>query len=307
MDTPNDPTVRVEGGDGDGRRSALLAVAALYAGVLTGAAFVLDACSGLHPLVAVLVADLFATAAVFVASMAMRNSSLYDPYWSVIPPFVAWAFASRGMGVPDGRTALLIGAVSIWAVRLTLNWARGWSGPSHEDWRYRMLRRRSPAPGWLIDLTAIHLYPTLQVYAGCLGMYAALTLGDQPLSALDAVAAAVVVGAAVLQFAADEQMRAHRRTGSTMPFRGGLWALSRHPNYFGEASMWWGVWLFGVAGHPSAWWWTAAGPLSMTALLRFGSVPMMDRRSAERRPGYDEILEQLPAMIPLGRRLRRRS
>ncbi|MFM7254033.1 MAG: DUF1295 domain-containing protein [Ilumatobacteraceae bacterium] len=306
MDTGHDPASHAGHGGTRNRRSALAAVAVLYAGVIAGAAFVLDACSGLHPLVAVLVADLFATLAVFAASMALRNSSLYDPYWSVIPPFIALAFASRQVGLPDGRLVLLVGAVSIWALRLTVNWARGWSGPAHEDWRYRMLRQRSSAPGWLIDLTAVHLYPTLQVYAGCLGMYAALALGDRPLSALDAVAAAVIVGAAVLQFAADEQMRAHRRTASTAPFRGGLWALSRHPNYFGEASMWWGVWLFGVAGHPAAWWWTAVGPLSMTALLRFGSVPMMDRRSIERRPGYEEIVRELPAMIPLGRRLRRR-
>lgn len=281
----------------------LIAVTLLYAVVVVASALLFSLLDGLHPLLAVLVVDLFATLAVFAASVAMHNSSLYDPYWSVIPPFIAWAFAIRGDGGPALRTVLLIAALSVWAVRLTTNWARGWSGLGHEDWRYVMLRQNAKVPGWIIDLSAVHLYPTLQVWAGCLGMYAALTLGTEPVGALDWIAAFIVVAAAVLQFVADEQMRAHRATGSAAPFAGGLWSLSRHPNYFGEASMWWGIWLFGVSAHPAAWWWTLAGPMSMTLLLRCASVPMMDRRSIERRPGYDELVRRLPAMLPVGRRL----
>jgi steroid 5-alpha reductase family enzyme len=179
---------------------------------------------------------------------------------------------------------------------------RGWPGLQHEDWRYSMLRKDSPAPGWLIDFSGVHLYPTLQVWAACLGMYVALVLGRRPLGALDVVAAIVVVLAALLQFIADEQMRKHRRTTPTVPCRTGLWGLSRHPNYFGEATVWWGVWLFGVSGHPGSWWWTLIGPVSMTALLRGASTPMMDKRSIERRPGYEALVRELPAMAPIGRR-----
>lgn len=285
------------------RARHLTGVAVLYAAVIAASAALFVALDDLHPLVAVLIVDLVATLCIFIASLATRNSSLYDPYWSVVPPFIAWAFITRGDGTPALRALLLVGALSVWAVRLTTNWARGWSGLHHEDWRYVMLREKATVPGWLIDLSAVHLYPTMQVWVGCLGMYAALTLGDSPVGALDWIASGVVIAAAVLQFVADEQMRAHRATGSPVPFEGGLWALSRHPNYFGEASMWWGVWLFGVAANPSSWWWTAVGPLTMTALLRFASVPMMDRRSVERRPGYDAIVQRLPAMLPVGRRI----
>ena len=285
------------------RARHLTGVAVLYAAVIAASAALFVALDDLHPLVAVLIVDLVATLCIFIASLATRNSSLYDPYWSVVPPFIAWAFITRGDGTPALRALLLVGALSVWAVRLTTNWARGWSGLHHEDWRYVMLREKASVPGWLIDLSAVHLYPTMQVWVGCLGMYAALTLGDSPVGALDWIASGVVIAAAVLQFVADEQMRAHRATGSPVPFEGGLWALSRHPNYFGEASMWWGVWLFGVAANPSSWWWTAVGPLTMTALLRFASVPMMDRRSVERRPGYDAIVQRLPAMLPVGRRI----
>jgi steroid 5-alpha reductase family enzyme len=281
-------------------------VAATYVVVVGASIAVFTAVDRLHPLVAVLVVDLGATVAVFVASSIAHNNSFYDPYWSVAPPFIAWAYATSGTGVPGARVALVIGAVTVWAVRLTANWARSWPGLHHEDWRYPMLRERSGMPAWVSDFGAVHLVPTIHVYLGSLGLYAALTLGTRDVGPLDVVAAAVVVLSAVVQLVADEQLRAHRRTGSTTPYRSGLWGLSRHPNYFGEATMWWGVWLFGVAGNPGSWWWTLIGPVSMTALLRGASVRLMDNRSLARRPEYDVLMRELPAMLPIGRRLFRR-
>ena len=288
------------------RRRGVTIVAATYVVVVGASIAVFTALDRLHPLVAVLVVDLGATVAVFVASSIAHNNSFYDPYWSVAPPFIAWAYATSGTGVPGARVALVIGAVTVWSVRLTANWARGWPGLHHEDWRYPMLRERSGMPAWVSDFGAVHLVPTIHVWLGSLGLYAALTLGTRDVGPLDVVAAAVVVLSAVVQLVADEQLRAHRRTGSIAPYRSGLWGLSRHPNYFGEATMWWGVWLFGVAGNPDSWWWTLIGPVSMTALLRGASVRLMDNRSLARRPEYDVLMRELPAMLPIGRRLLRR-
>lgn len=292
---------------GGTRGRDLWIVTAVYLAVAAASVAAFGVVDHWHPLLAVLVVDLGATLAVFAASTALRNNSVYDPYWSVAPPFIAWAFASVGSGVPGTRFALVIGALSVWAVRLTVNWARGWQGMRHEDWRYPMLRERSGMPAWVSDLGAVHVLPTMHVWLGSFGLYAALTLGTRDVGWLDVVAAALVVLAAVLQLVADEQLRAHRRSGSTEPCRRGLWSLSRHPNYFGEVAVWWGIWLFGVAGHPGAWWWTLIGPVSMTALLRGVSVRLMDDRSLARRPGYDVLLRELPAMLPIGRRLGRRA
>jgi steroid 5-alpha reductase family enzyme len=271
--------------------------------VVAGASILaFTALDGWHPLTRVLVVDLGATVAVYVASLCVRNNSMYDPYWSVAPPLIAWAYASCGSGVPGARVVLVITVVSIWALRLTANWARGWPGLHHEDWRYPMLRERSGMPAWVSDFGAVHLLPTLHVYLASFGLYAALTLGQRALGVLDGIAAAVVVFAVAIQFVADEQLRAHRQSGSTEPCRRGLWSLSRHPNYFGEALVWWGVWLFGVSGNPGSWWWTLVGPVSMTALLRGVSVRLMDDRSLARRPGYDVLMRELPAMVPIPRR-----
>jgi steroid 5-alpha reductase family enzyme len=77
----------------------------------------------------------------------------------------------------------------------------------------------------------------------------------------------------------------------------GLWAYSRHPNYFGEVMFWWGLFFFGLAADPG-YWWTLIGPVLITALFIFISIPLMEKRSLEKREGYEEIRQKIPALIP---------
>ncbi|MFX4952353.1 DUF1295 domain-containing protein, partial [Acinetobacter baumannii] len=79
----------------------------------------------------------------------------------------------------------------------------------------------------------------------------------------------------------------------------GLWGWSRHPNYFGELSFWWGLMLFGFAAAPSQWPWLVPGALAMTAMFVFASIPLMDQRSVERRPAYAEYMRRVSALVPL--------
>lgn len=284
---------------------ALALTLLVYAILIVVAIVVFPRLHNVHPLWATLATDLVTTGIIFAISCLIRNGSLYDAYWSTAPILIAWGFAVRGSGVPGLRVALVIITVSVWGIRLTTNWARGWPGFHHEDWRYVQMRNDTGMPWWLNNLTVVHVFPTLQVWAGCVGLYAALTLGTRKINALDFAASLLIVGGALVELVADEQLRQHRRSSSDA-CQHGLWSLARHPNYFGELCAWWGMWTFGVAGHPSAWWWTLVGPLTMTLLLRTASVPMMDKRSLERRPGYGDVMSALPAILPIGRRLVRR-
>src|SRR5579859_2540984 len=90
----------------------------------------------------VAVADVAATIAVFAFSVAFDSSSFYDPYWSVAPMVIAPALACEAAaGVPVARKAAVLVLVLFWGARLTFNWARGWQGLAHEDWRYAKHRR----------------------------------------------------------------------------------------------------------------------------------------------------------------------
>ena len=98
-------------------------------------------------------ADAAATVVVFAFSLLCGNSSFYDAYWSVAPPALVLYFYLNAARATDydkpapERAALVLGAVALWSVRLTTNWAIGWTGLAHEDWRYRKIREDIQARG----------------------------------------------------------------------------------------------------------------------------------------------------------------
>jgi steroid 5-alpha reductase family enzyme len=247
-----------------------------------------------------LIADLIATVGVFVGSRVLHNSSCYDPYWSVLPPFLAgyWAIVATDPDVSDARTALLLIVIAVWAIRLTANWIQDWPGLHHEDWRYPGVRGTGRFEAFN-DLMGIHVFPTVIVFAALVPAYAVLTLPGREINWLDIVALIIGIGAPTIQFISDAQMRRFirvRQPGQAMDR--GLWAWSRHPNYFGEVSFWFSLALFGIAGAPEDWWWLILGFLAMLAMFEFASIPMMEKRSLERRPSYQQIIDRVPRLFP---------
>jgi steroid 5-alpha reductase family enzyme len=282
------------------RRRLLLVLAATYLGALAVALLAGRALEGHHPLLVTGAADLAATLVVFAASARHDNSSLYDPYWSVapVPIAVAWlALAPRG---PWSVRAALAGTLlAAWSIRLTWNCLARWRSLADEDFRYREIRARTRRGYWAASLFTIHLFPTAWVFLGLLPLYPVLAGPAAPLGPLDLAALIVTGGAIALEATADRELRrflASRRDPSAA-LEAGLWALSRHPNYLGEILFWWGLWLFGLAADPG-WWWTATGPLAITALFTFVSVPWMDRHLEESHPEWRARRRQVPALWP---------
>jgi steroid 5-alpha reductase family enzyme len=281
------------------RDFAWIAVAytvALVVGLATGA--IVD---WTHPLAVAFAADLAATVAIFAFSRGFNNSSFYDAYWSVVPPLIALYFAARAVPEVSGvRTLLVIALVFTWGARLTWNWARGWHGLTHEDWRYVDLRSSTGSLYWPVSLLGLHLMPTLQVFAGCLSLWPALGTGTRAFGFLDLLALAVTGGAIWLEARADKELVRFRRSNPPREaiLASGVWAWSRHPNYFGEMSFWWGLWLFGVAADPSWWLLTLIGPVGITLLFRFASLPLMETRMLARRPAFAEHQRRVSMVVP---------
>ncbi len=284
------------------RTRAVALVLLAYVGAL-GAAVVAGSAIDAGPILRALVADVAATCVVFVFSLAWDNSSFYDPYWSIAPPLLGgywWWHAGARL---EARPLLVLALVTVWAVRLTYNWAVGWRGLGHEDWRYIQIRAKAGRAYWPVSFLGIHMFPTAQVFLGCLALYAALA-GRAPPGPLDALAAAVTLAAIVVEAVADAQLRRFasrpdRPSGATMDR--GLWAFSRHPNYFGEALFWWGLLLFAAAAQPLSWW-HAAGALAITAMFVLVSIPLMERRSLARRPDYAIHQQRVSMLVPWFRR-----
>jgi steroid 5-alpha reductase family enzyme len=252
-----------------------------------------------HPLVAMALGLLASAAVTYAFIVHADNGSVFDPWWSVLPPFAALFFTGLSSAAEiSARQVAVHAVVWFWAVRLTSNWARGWPGLGHEDWRYGDLVEKWPLPKWAVRLLAVDLFPAGIVVLGCLPLYPALALGDASFGAFDGLALALGLAAVSLELVADEQLHAFARTkqpGEIMDQ--GLWRLSRHPNYLGEIGFWVSLWLFGLAAAP-AFWWTGVGALSMIAMFVFASIPLLDERSRERRPGFAEYEARTPALLP---------
>ena len=256
-------------------------------------------------------ADIAATVAIFIFSRLYKNSSFYDAYWSVVPPLIAlyWALEATAIeataieatavAVDGTRAWLVIVLVWLWGIRLTVNWATYWPGLEHEDWRYGPIKTNAGKWNALADFSAIHLFPTVIVFVACLPIYAAVAMDARPLNWLDYVAAAVTALAIIIELLSDIQLHrflAHRKEGEIM--KTGLWAYSRHPNYFGEWLFWAGLALFGIAAVPSAWWWVLPGSVAMLVMFLVASIPMIDKRSVERRPEYEAHMARVSGFVP---------
>ena len=246
-----------------------------------------------------LVADVLATLVVFAFSRSFGNSSFYDAYWSVVPPALLLYWWSQSPDPDPARCWLVAVVVVLWAVRLTGNWVYAFPGLHHEDWRYPMFRDRAGRFEFVVDLVAIHLIPTLQVFLGMVPVYIAVTTPGRGWLWLSVLAFVLGVAAVALELVADVQMHRFariREPGQVMDR--GLWAWSRHPNYFGECTFWFALALFGVAAAPGDAWWLFAGAAAMLAMFLGASIPMMEERSLARRPGYADVVARVSRFVP---------
>lgn len=277
--------------------------------------------------------DVAATVVIFLFSVVLRNTSMYDAYWSVFPPVIAAYWWSQShdfnssellatikslqfhaLSSGDARRCLEMVVYLLWGIRLTLNWARSWPGMGHADFRYLkgdnlpqpFGQTEQPFLHWLFSLLAFHLYPTVQVFGAMIPSAIVFYSGEdsdaQPLQLCDAIAFCVGFGAVVLQFVADNQLNSFRNRPNKQPgdvLCSGVWAYSRHPNYLGEVLFWFSHLLFGVAAADSQLPLTyLLCPSTILAMFTFASIPMMEARMLKRRPQYLKVMARVPMLLP---------
>ena len=243
----------------------------------------------------ILIWHITATLIIFLFSNIHKNSSIYDPFWHVAPIPIVFYIADQSF-LPNLELYLVLSAFLFWALRLTYNWFLNWENLDHEDFRYIDLKNNNKFMAFINDLFGIHLIPTLIVNASLYPIYVALT--SDSLNDLVYIGFMLIIIAVVIQYISDDQMRKFRKDennfGKTMKY--GLWKYSRHPNYLGEVSFWFGIYVFALASEsPSLW--LLACPIVMLALFVFISCPMMDNRSLKRRLDYKEYMDKTPQLI----------
>jgi len=255
-----------------------------------------------------LVADIVATAVVFVFSVVFGNSSFYDPYWSIAPIVIAFACLFHYLHLESGevpmiRQVMVILLTIVWGIRLTWNWAYGWQGLKHEDWRYLNLQQQTGIFWFAVSFLGVHLFPTIIVFLGCLSLYPALISGQADLGWFDALALLITCSAIYVETIADIELHRFRnmRTSNATILTTGVWGWCRHPNYLGEIGFWIGLFIFGFAAQGDFSHYIVAGPVSMILLFTIVSIPMIDKKLINDKPEYAEYSRSTFSLLPFSR------
>ena len=239
-----------------------------------------------------------ATIFIYLGSVLLKNSSLYDPFWSVAPvPIVIYLSIQSENSIL--LKMLVIFPILLWATRLTRNWVISWEGFHHEDFRYIDLKNTNKYKAEFNNFFGIHLFPTFIVNI-CLYPLVYIFINDVDVNVYLYISSIITLIAVILETVADEQMRKFRsdprNKGKTMKYK--LWRYSRHPNYLGEVGFWFGIYFMAISSGFAPLWLIVC-PLAMLLLFVFVSCPMMDERSLKNRPNYREYMDNTSQLMLL--------
>ena len=252
--------------------------------------------SNFSEMLQILIADIIATFAIYAFSVAYKNSSFYDPYWSVIPPVIAFYWIAMNDYIINTPTILLMVAVLFWSLRLTSNWMKTWDGLHHEDWRYIDMRKNLGSAFEIIgNVGGIHFFPTFIVFFCCMPMAQNFSSSYNWLIFLGF--GLCIIGI-LLEIISDKQLHAFReknRSGTGI-IETGLWNYSRHPNYYGEIIFWWGIFVFGYSF--SGFNYLLLAPIAMTAMFMFASIPWIEIKILRTRPQYKNYQKRVHILFP---------
>lgn len=249
-----------------------------------------------------LYADLVMTLVTFIFSLIKRNSSVYDPYWTVIPFLfiVQWFIYFGGSDWQIYQWICAI-AVSLWSWRLTLSWARGFPGWHHEDWRYVNFRNQFGKFFQPINFLGIHLYPTLIVFLSMWPLFWVYDFGEMRYPMLFYCGAFLALLGTWFEYKADNQLAHFRKRENKKKediLDSGIWAYSRNPNYFGEIIFWFGLLGMGMAF--DAPWYTSSGSIGMLLMFLFASIPMKEKQMVKNRPeAFKKYKSKVAVLIPM--------
>ena len=240
-----------------------------------------------------------AAALTWIVSVVKRNVTIVDTLWSLLFVIAAVVYAVSH-AAPGPRAWLVVALVSAWGLRLAGYLA--WRTLGHEeDRRYQAIRRRNEPNFALKSLWLIFGFQAVLAWIISLPL-AGAAAGDSPLGPLDALGVAVWAVGFFFESVGDWQLARFKadpaNAGKVMDR--GLWRYTRHPNYFGDFCVWWGLYLVALSAGA---WWSIVGPLIMSfLLLRFSGVRLLERDIGERRPAYAEYVRRTNAFFPGPRR-----
>jgi steroid 5-alpha reductase family enzyme len=233
----------------------------------------------------------------WLASIRLRDVSIIDPFWGLGFVVIAWIAGLTTDG-DMGRRLLLVGLTSIWGLRLFvyLLW-RNRGKP--EDFRYAAMRERHGSRFIWVSLGTVFVLQGVLMLAVSLPVQMGQIPATPGLGPLAVLGTAVWAGGLACESIGDWQLARFRANPDNRGrvLDSGLWRYTRHPNYFGDFLVWWGLWL--IAAETGWGLLTIPGPIIMSILLiRVSGVALLERDIGQRRPGYAEYVRRTSPFFP---------
>lgn len=231
---------------------------------------------------------------IWLLSLLRRDVSIVDVFWGLGFVLVAWVTWSRSAS--GERSWLVPVLTTVWGLRLSgYLFLRNHGKP--EDYRYREMREHHGSSFWLVSLLTVFVLQGVVMWVVSLP----LQLADKPPSPIVAgVGFFLWLTGFFFESVGDQQLAKFKKNpaNSGKVLRTGLWRYTRHPNYFGDFCVWWGLYLTAVAsGAPI---WTLVGPLAMSiTLLKFSGVNLLEKSLTKSKPQYQEYVETTNAFFPM--------
>jgi steroid 5-alpha reductase family enzyme len=232
----------------------------------------------------------------WLASLALKDSSIVDIFWGAgfVVAGTAYFFLTDGFIL---RKILILSLVAVWGIRLSIhiylrNRGRG------EDFRYQAWRRDNGKNWWWISYFKVFLLQGILLWIISAPLLAAQFYKDDSYNFLDYAGILFWLIGFLFEAVGDYQLAKFRQDTSNKGkvLRTGLWQFTRHPNYFGDAAVWWGFYLIAVA---AGGWWSIFAPAIMTGLLvKVSGVALLEKNLKDKKPEYRDYIEKTSAFIP---------
>lgn len=242
----------------------------------------------------------FSYGVLWAIAQRLKDVSFIDAWWPTGMAVLAWtSLTLAGAGGVHGW--LLAVLCTLWAARLGGHLFRRWRRHGRERRYEEMLAEAREKRGWTFPLASL-----IVVFAPQAPLQLIVALPVQlgqieaaPLGPLALAGAALAVFGTIYEGVADAQLDRFKADPDSKGkvLDTGLWRYSRHPNYFGEACVWWGLYM--IAAETGLGAWSLASPLLITFLLAKGSgAPTVEKGMEERRPGYADYIRNTSSIIP---------
>ncbi len=259
------------------------------------------------PLCRVYIMDLYVTCILFlIGNYIYSSNNIYDLHWPLIPLIclIYFHLTVNTMKILSLKCLPLIILICLWSFHLIWQTISSSNNIRHEDWRYQLMRKQYKKHFLIFSFFALHLLPMFEVLFGSSSIYYIYqnTHLYENLTTIEILLLLIIFSGVLLENIADKQLtkfRHYKQKSKGQKYAvllNGLWKYSRHPNYLGEIIFWWGLFFLGYIYNAPLWY--GIGPLLITLMMIFGSIPMTEERLYRKYPEYKYVQRRVSMLIP---------